>query len=135
METIEIRDNLLPEMKKVLALYGDVGWSAYTDQPDSLEKGLRQSLKVWTAWDGEQLVGLARVVGDGVTIIYLQDLLVRTDYQGKGLGSRLLQLVLNEYQAVRQLILLTDEAEETIHFYEKNGMEDVRKYQCTAFMK
>ena len=135
METIEIRDNLLPEMKKVLALYGDVGWSAYTDQPDSLEKGLRQSLKVGTAWDGEQLVGLARVVGDGVTIIYLQDLLVRTDYQGKGLGSRLLQLVLNEYQAVRQLILLTDEAEETIHFYEKNGMEDVRKYQCTAFMK
>ena len=68
------------------------------------------------------MVGLARVVGDNHTIIYIQDILILESYQNQGIGSKLLRLILKEYEAVRQVILLTEDTEKTISFYQKNGM-------------
>ena len=68
-------------------------------------------MKVWTACEDDLLIGLARVVGDGYTIIYIQDILVLEAYQRRGLGSQFLEMILSEYQDVRQIILLTDDTE------------------------
>jgi ribosomal protein S18 acetylase RimI-like enzyme len=100
-----------------------------------LKKAIENSLKVLTAWDGNKLVGLIRVVGDNQTIIYIQDLLVRQEYQGRGIGSHLLKRILAEYQAIRQVILMTEQTEETIRFYEKCGMVKISDHNCIAFMK
>lgn len=135
MKEIIIKDDIIPEREDLLTLYNDVEWSAYTSQPDQLVAGLENSLKVWTAWDGDQLVGLGRVVGDDQTIIYLQDLLVLKAYQGQGIGSRLIQTILAEYESVRQFILLTGNDENTVNFYQKNGLIDVREYDSVAFTK
>lgn len=97
--------------------------------------GIRNSLKVWTVWYRDSLIGLARVVGDGNTIIYIQDILVLERYQGRGIGSELLRRILKEYESVRQIVLLTDDTEKTKRFYERNGLTPVSKYNCTAFMK
>ena len=43
-----------------------------------LKNAINNSLKVLTAWDDEKLVGLIRVIGDGYTIIYIQDILILT---------------------------------------------------------
>lgn len=45
------------------------------------------SLKVWTVGDGNLLVGLARIVEYGCTIIYIQDILVLEKYYEKGRKS------------------------------------------------
>ena len=66
-------------------LYSDVGWTAYTKDLDLLQQALSQSLDVISGWDGERLVGLIRTVGDGLTILYIQDILVLNAYQNKGL--------------------------------------------------
>lgn len=92
-------------------------------------------MKIWTAWDDDLLIGLARVVGDGHTIIYIQDILILESYQGNGLGSQFIKMILEEYQDVRQIILLTDNTDKTIQFYEKNGFTQVSKYNAVAFMK
>lgn len=42
------------------------------------------------AYDHSQLVGLIRVVGDGLTFIYVQDLLVNSAYQRRGIGTKLI---------------------------------------------
>lgn len=81
----------IPERAQLIALYSSVGWSVYTAEPDRLVLAVRQSLRVATAWDGDTLVGLARVVGDGVSIIYLQDVLVHPDHARSGLGTRLVR--------------------------------------------
>lgn len=60
-------------------------WGSYTTMRDST----RQSLRVATAWDEESLVGLARVVGDGVSIVYLQGVLVEPDHERSGVEIRL----------------------------------------------
>lgn len=131
---IQIKDDQLPTLEQVLSLYQDVGWTAYTKAPHVLWEGLKCSLKVWTAWQGDQLVGLARVVGDGKTIVYLQDLLVLETYQRQGVGSSLLELVVATYRSVRQIILLSDDTAESGQFYEKNGFKPVSREGCIAWI-
>jgi len=42
---------------------------------------------------GGELVGVARVVGDGVMYYYIQDVMVHPDWQGKGIGKHLMTLI------------------------------------------
>lgn len=135
MNNIVIKEDIMPNFESVLNLYSDVSWSAYTSDPERLKNSIKNSLKVWTAWEDDLLIGLARVVGDGYTIIYIQDILVLEEYQGRGLGSQLLGMILEEYKDVRQIVLLTDDTDKTIRFYEKNGLTQVGKYNIAAFMK
>ena len=58
----------------VLDLYASVGWSNYTNRPQQLEQAFHQSLSVMAAYDEDKLVALIRVVGDGLTIVFIQDL-------------------------------------------------------------
>ena len=132
---IEIKKDLVPDMDDVLKLYDDCGWTAYTDEPELLGKAIKNSLEVWTLWDGEILVGLARTVGDGATISYLQDLLILKTYQGKGLGTRLLREVLDGNKGIRQFVLLTEDILKNKNFYEKLGLRPVSDYECISFMK
>lgn len=135
MKNITIKDNIIPNINEILILYQDAGWTSYTVNPNQLEKAIKHSLAVWTAWDEDKLVGLARIVGDNYTIIYIQDILVLNDYQRNGIGSTFIKLILNKYQTVRQIVLLTESSEKTISFYESNGLKQVEEYGCTAFMK
>lgn len=135
MGEIIIKEQVIPDIDSIINLYGDVSWTAYTSNPSKLEQAIINSLKVWTAWDDDLLVGLARVVGDSSTIIYIQDILVLQAYQKKGIGSQLLKIILDEYKDIRQIILLTDDTDKTIKFYEKNGFTKVSKYKSVAFMK
>lgn len=135
MGEIIIKEQVIPDIDSIMNLYGDVSWTAYTSNPSKLEQAISNSLKVWTAWDDDLLVGLARVVGDSSTIIYIQDILVLQAYQKKGIGSKLLKIILDEYKDIRQIVLLTDDTDKTIKFYEKNGFTKVSKYKSVAFMK
>ena len=132
---MEIKFGIIPEKEQIVALYEDVGWTADTDEPDFLMKALENSLNVWTIWEGENLIGLARMVGDGVTICYLQDILILKAYQGQGLGSELLKEILKANENIRQFVLLTDDTEKTKKFYKKLGLTEVGEFSCLAFMK
>lgn len=135
MDKIVIKEDIIPGIGQIIALYKDVKWSAYTNEPENLNNAIDNSLKIWTVWDGTQLIGLARVVGDGYTIIYIQDILILESYQGQGIGSKLLKLILEQYKSVRQIVLMTEETEKTISFYKKNGLVNTKDYKIITFMK
>lgn len=135
MNKTVIKEDIKPNIEELMNLYNSVGWSAYTEDKETLKNAIENSLKVYTAWNKDMLVGLARVVGDNYTIIYIQDILVLESYQDQGIGSKLLKLVLEEYKSIRQIALLTDDTEKTISFYQKNGMVKVSDYDGVAFMK
>ncbi|WP_099355057.1 GNAT family N-acetyltransferase [Fredinandcohnia onubensis] len=116
-------------------LYNDVEWYAYTQDLEVLQQALEQSLEVVSAWDGEELVGLIRIIGDGLTIIYIQDILVLNAYQNQGIATQLMQQVLKKYKNVRQKVLLTEEAPDVRHFYEKNGFQSCDNGSLVAFAK
>lgn len=132
---MKIKVGILPEKEQILALYEDVGWTSFTDEPDLLMKAIENSQKVWTLWEGEKLIGLARTIGDGATICYLQDILVLKAYQGRGLGGYLLKEIMKENKKIRQFVLLTDDTEKTKGFYKKLGLSEASDYSCLAFMR
>lgn len=135
MNKIIIKEDIIPGIKELMNLYEDVEWSAYTKDSIRLKNAIENSLKVLTAWDNDKLVGLIRVVGDNYTIIYIQDILVLQEYQGQGIGSDLLKLILEKYKSIRQIVLMTDDTEKTINFYRKNGMVETNNYNGVAFVK
>ena len=67
----------------IRCLYLDAQWTNYTKDMPKLMNALKKSLMVVTAWESDKLVGLIRVVGDGLTIIYIQDILVKRAYKRK----------------------------------------------------
>ncbi|WP_404456805.1 GNAT family N-acetyltransferase [Oceanobacillus kapialis] len=120
---------------KVMKLYKDAGWFAYTKDAALLQQAIQQSLEVISAWDGDKLVGLIRAVGDGLTILYIQDILVLKDYQNQGIATQLMEQMLDNYKNVRQKVLLTEEAPDVRHFYEKNGFMSCDQGSAVAFAR
>lgn len=120
-------------VEEALPLYTAVDWTNYTTNPDTLAKGLQQSLYLLAAYDGNQLVGLLRAVGDGVTIVFIQDILVRPDYQRQGIGRTLMTRTLERFSGVYQCHLLTDQTEKTRAFYTSLGFKEVSEQACAAY--
>ena len=132
---IKIHEYTTYREAEILPLYAAVGWTAYTDAPEALREGFARSLLVLAAWEEGRLLGLARAVGDGSTILYLQDLLVAPAWQHRGIGSRLLRSVLERYPAVRQVLLAADDTPALRAFYQAQGFRELAGLGCCAFMK
>lgn len=120
------------EIKK---LYDAVGWTAYTDDMGSLEKGYENSLKILAAYEGDKLLGIIRAVGDGFTVVFIQDILVFPEEQGKGIGKALIKAMLDSYPNVRQIQLTTDIDPKTIAFYKSVGFSELSEIDCCGFMR
>lgn len=132
---MEIREYRTYNEGEILHLYASVGWTAYTDQPEVLRKGYENSLLTLAAYEGEQLLGIIRAVGDGHTIVFVQDMLVAPEYQRKGIGTALLRAILDRYSHVRQIELATDNTPKTIAFYKSMGLREMSEIGCCGFMK
>ncbi|HFD2049502.1 GNAT family N-acetyltransferase [Clostridium perfringens] len=135
MENLVFKEDIILNVEDILYLYNDGGWSSYTKDIDSLIKSIKNSLKVISVWDKDLLVGLIRVVGDGHSIIYIQDILILQKYQNRGIGKRLIEIILDKYKNVRQKVLLTDKEEKNILFYKKVGFSMAEEFGCVSFVK
>lgn len=135
MININYKKNIIVGEQKIIDLYENAGWSNYTKNPEVLMKAIEHSLIVITAWDKDSLVGLIRAVGDGYTILYIQDILVHSEYRRQGIGKHLMVTVLNEYSRVRQKVLMTDNQEDTVAFYQSLGFVPTETYQGIAFVQ
>lgn len=121
--------------EEILPLYEAVGWSNYTSNPTMLQNALEHSLFLISARDEDgKLIGFLRAVGDGYSIVYIQDIIVLPEYQRQGIGTQLLRQTLEYFNEVYQIILTTDSELKTIAFYEANGFTALSKVGCTSFM-
>lgn len=70
----------------------DAGWVEV--DPDAAEAALPRSCYAVCAFVGDDLVGAARVVGDGGLCFYVQDVIVLRSHQGRGIGAGLMERVM-----------------------------------------
>ncbi len=118
----------------VLHLYQAVGWTNYTNQPHMLEQSVAHSLAIYVARDGEEIVGLVRLVGDGFSSVFVQDLIVLPSYQRQGIGSDLMKEALGDFKDAYQVQLATEQTEKTLGFYCSLGFETLSTYDCTGMI-
>ena len=106
-----------------LSLRKQVGWIAL--EPSQAQKALDNSLKIYTVYDDDRPVGMGRIVGDGAVICYIQDLIIIPAYQGRHVGSRLIERLIGYVremtapQTRMMLCLMCAKGREK--FYEKHG--------------
>ena len=118
----------------VLHLYQAVGWTNYTNQPQMLAQALSHSLATYLARDGEKIVGLVRLVGDGFSSVFVQDLIVLPSYQRQGIGRSLMKEALEDYKDAYQVQLVTEQTEKNLGFYRFMGFEILSTYDCTGMI-
>ena len=131
---IIIRKQEIVQLEDVFYLYQAVGWTNYTNQPQMLEQALSHSLVIYLALDGDAVVGLIRLVGDGFSSVLVQDLIVLPIYQRQGIGSALMKEALEDYKDAYQVQLVTDQTERTLEFYRSMGFETLSTYDCTGMI-
>ena len=132
---MEIREYTEYREEEIRRLYTEVGWTAYTENMSALEQGYRNSLLVLAAYENDELLGIVRAVGDGCTIVFVQDILVFPEKQRHGVGTALLKAVLDRYADVRQIELTTDDTPETAAFYRSLGFSEFSEIGCCGFMR
>jgi len=127
---ITIKKQEIVKLEDVLHLYQAVGWTNYTHQPEMLEQALSYSLAIYLALDGDAVVGLIRLVGDGFSSIFVQDLIVLPSYQRQGIGRSLMKEALEDYKDAYQVQLVTEQTEKNVGFYRSLGFEALSTYDC-----
>lgn len=119
---VTLTENSL-NLETYLSLRASVGWKLLKDS--QAEKALKNSLLTLTAYIDDKPVGMGRIVGDGAVICYVQDLVVKPEYQKYGVGSvimeRLIKFVTDIKEKDTEIMMCLMCAKGREHFYEKFG--------------
>ena len=90
-------DGYTIEYNKLTAEQYCVLWESVWGQPPTMEQtevAMNHTLFRVSLFDGDTIIAMARVIGDKGLCYYIKDVVVRPEYQGKGLGKRLIQELL-----------------------------------------
>ena len=100
----------------------ELGQRRPVDDTPRLQRMLEGADLIITARSASQgkLIGIARSLTDWSYACYLSDLAVDHDYQGKGIGKRLIDLV-REHAGEESMCLLVS-ASDSVDFYHRIGM-------------
>lgn len=83
----------LPSAVQYNRLRAAVGWGVYDEAV--IERALPNTLYCLCAFVDGELVGMARVIGDGAMVYYIQDVIVLPAYQGQGIGTQMMDRVMD----------------------------------------
>lgn len=106
----------LPTVAEYRALRAAVGWPS--PEPDVCRAALANSVHGVVARTGPELVGMGRLIGDGVMYLLVVDVVVHPAAQGAGLGRRLVERLVAVAGARRVQLVAADEV---VPFYERLG--------------
>lgn len=108
------------EAKDLQELFLSVEWSS-GNYPEKLAVAMKNYGSVFTAWDGEKLVGLISSMDDSVMTAYIHYLLINPEYQRKGIGKQLVKRTTEYYKDYLRIVLVAYNKE--LEFYKNCGFE------------
>ena len=81
-------------------LYDAVGWGAYDEK--ITQKALDNTFYSVSIYDDEKIVGYGRIIGDTICFLYIQDVMVKPEYQGKKIGTLVMNKLLEKVNEVKK---------------------------------
>jgi len=118
--TIKYRSTKNISKAKLQDLFLSNKWDS-GNYPEKLQKALKDSHHVVSAWDGDKLVGVMNALSDGIMNVFFLYLIVHPRYQKKGIGQKMVELMLHKYKDYsRKMVIAYDEA---LEFFQKCGFE------------
>ena len=123
MKTITYKTNESITAEQFSKVFRASGIRRPVDDLPRLQKMLEHSDLLITAWDREQLVGVARSITDFSYCCYLSDLAVDQNYQSHGIGKELVRQTQQQINEEVALILLSSPI--AMEFYPRIGFQKV----------
>jgi ribosomal protein S18 acetylase RimI-like enzyme len=111
------------DLTQLMGLYKLAAFWAKDRRPEEMAIAIAHSNPVITAWDGALMMGFARATSDGIYRATIWDVVVHPDYQGAGIGRKLVETILSHPHVshVERVYLMTTNQQ---RFYEKIGFEE-----------
>ncbi|MBR0142385.1 MAG: GNAT family N-acetyltransferase [Ruminococcus sp.] len=106
--------------KDLEQLFLSVEWSS-GHFPDKLKIAMKNFSTVYSAWDGDKLIGMICAMDDGIMNAYVHYLLVNPEYHGQTIGRTLVKMIKEHYKDYMRIIVIAYNNE--LNFYENCGFE------------
>lgn len=104
-------------------LFDIVGWGSYPKEIS--KKALSNNIYSVSIYDNDNIIGYGRLIGDGIIFLYIHDIMVKPEYQGKGIGKTIMQKLLSKVEELRKenpdLLLYLGASKGKEDFYRKCG--------------
>lgn len=114
----------------------NVGWNNWFE--GQTRRSIENSLYIITIREDDRLLGMGRLIGDGMYFL-LCDVIVRKEYQGKGLGSQIVDYLVAYVEAQTpeggrsSIQLIAEPGKED--FYIKKGFKLIPHEYCGSGMR
>lgn len=111
------------QLDQLIELFQRAAFWASDRTAEDMAIAIAHSHPVVTAWDHDTLIGFARATSDGVYRATIWDVVVHPDYQGEGLGRKLVETVLSHplMSRIERVYLMTTHQQA---FYERIGFQE-----------
>ena len=104
---------------QIQELFLSVNWIS-GKYPERLFKALMNSSTVLTVWDESRLIALTRVLDDSEMLAQIHYVLVHPDYQGKGIGGKMLERIKEKYKKFLYIEVMPED-KKNASFYIRHG--------------
>ena len=121
MNNITVRHLLPVEVEPVRQFLGQNGWSHRTGSSDHFAQLIDNSQRTAVALSGEQIIGFARGITDGLSNGYLSMVVVDDQHRRAGVGRALVEHVMGENPEITWVLRAGREGAET--FFASLGFE------------
>ncbi|MBD2035941.1 GNAT family N-acetyltransferase [Phormidium sp. FACHB-592] len=119
---IRFSDQKIVDLLQLQALFQTAAFWAMDRSAEDLAIAVANSDPVVTAWDHDLMIGFARATSDGIYRATVWDVVIHPNYQGAGLGRKLVETVLShpKMSRVERIYLMTTHQQS---FYQRIGFE------------
>ncbi len=120
------------ELKKIIEIYIENGW--WKDEPPSLMRSIIKGSFIFAViYHKKEIAGCGRIISDGISDGYIQDLAVLKKFQNKGLGKKLLRFLCLKAKKLSFLGLIAQNNSEK--FYLKHGFRRAANSKAMLYDK
>ncbi len=121
--------------KQIIDLYKSGNWWKDSYKSSSIESLIKGSygFAVVIKKDAGKAIGMGRLISDGISDAYIQDLVILDDYRGQGLGEKLVNFLVDYClsKGIKWIGLISEPGQET--FYYNQGFSIMKNYVPMKF--
>ena len=123
IDRLSVRMDRLTDVGPLVQLLGMVGWDRRTQDPERLQRAIAATHAMVGAWDGDELIGFTRELGDGEMNAFLSMVIVDPRWQGYGIADRLIHALIDGRPEIRFSLAAADGVDA---YYRRFGFEPDR---------
>jgi len=94
-EAVQIKFIKTWPSEEIIKLYESGGWWKDSYDPAGIESLINGSFAFAVAIANGKAIGMGRIISDGVSDAYMQDIVILQEYRGKGIGKKLVNFLLD----------------------------------------